>query len=223
MSEVVLKAELRKATGKMAKTVRRKGAIPGVFYAHGEENFVIEVPGPGLDPLIRTSETHIVDLQLEDGTSKKCILRDVQYDPVTDKPIHFDLQGLQENEELTVDIPIVLVGGPAKGVRDGGMVQHMIHRLQVSCLPKDIPGKIEINIGELDINDYVHVRDLSVPNATILENLDSAVVGVAPPTLVKEEEAAVPAEEAPLEPEVVGKGKKTEEGEEGESESEEKK
>ncbi len=76
------------------------------------------------------------------------------------------------------------------------MVQHMIHKLKVSCLPKDIPEKIEINIAELDINDFVHVRDLKVPNVTILENLESAVVGVMPPTVVKEEEVAAPAEEA---------------------------
>ena len=91
----------------------------------------------------------------------------------------------------------------------------MIHRLKVSCLPKDIPQRIELNISELDINHSIHVKELNVPNVTILENLDNPVVSIVPPTVVKEPEPAVVAEEAPKEPEVVGKGKKVEEGEEG--------
>jgi large subunit ribosomal protein L25 len=215
MSEIVLDAELRESTGKHAKYSRAKGMVPGVFYSRGEKNISIEVPSPALAPLIYTSETHIIDLRLKDGSSKKCILRDVQFDPVSDKPVHFDLQGLKENEKLTIEVPIVLTGGTPKGVKDGGMVQQMIHKLRVSCLPKDIPEKIEINIADLEINRSVHVRELQLPNVSILENLDNPIVGVMPPTLVKEAEAAPVVEEAAAEPEVIGKGKKPEEGEEG--------
>ncbi len=215
MSEIVLQAEVRTSTGKHARSARRAGMIPGVFYTRGEQNISIQVAEGTLDPLIYTSETHIIDLRLKDGTAKKCILRDVQYDPVSDHPIHFDLQGLRENEKVTVEVPIVLIGGTPKGVRDGGMVQHMIHRLKVSCFPKDIPDKIEVNIAELEINHFVHVSDLKLGDITILESPGSTIVGVMPPALVKEEEAA-PAEEVAAEPEVIGKGKKPEEGEEAE-------
>lgn len=213
MSEFVLNADIRQNTGKHAKYSRIAGKIPGVFYSRGEEAMNIEVEKLGLDPLIYTAETHVIDLRLKDGSAKKCILRDVQYDPVSDRPIHFDLQGLKENEKLTLEIPIVMTGGIPKGVREGGMVQQMIHKLKISCFPKDIPEKIEINIGELDINHSVHVRDLNIPNVTVLDNTDSAVVGIMPPTVVKEAEVVAPTEEAAKEPEVVGKGKKTEEGE----------
>jgi large subunit ribosomal protein L25 len=213
MSEFVLEAEIRENTGKHAKYARAAGMVPGVYYARGEESLNIQVPKVGLDPLVYTSETHVIDLRLKDGPPRKCILRDVQYDPISDRPIHFDLQGLKENERLTIEVPVVLTGGIPKGVRDGGMVQHMIHRLKISCLPKDIPEKVEINIAELGINHSVHVRELVIPNVTILEAADSAVVGVMPPTIVKEPEPAVVAEEAIKEPEVVGKGKKAEEGE----------
>jgi large subunit ribosomal protein L25 len=213
MSEFVLNADVRQNLGKRAKHSRLVGKIPGVYYARGEEAVNIEVEKLGLDPLIYTSETHVIDLRLKDGSAKKCILRDVQYDPVSDRPIHFDLQGLKENEKLTLEIPIVLTGGIPKGVRDGGMVQHMIHKLKLTCLPKDIPEKIEVNIGTLEINHSVHVRDLNVPNVTILDHADSAVVGIMPPTVVKEAEVAAVTEEATKEPEVVGKGKKPEEGE----------
>jgi large subunit ribosomal protein L25 len=215
MSEIVLNAEPRETTARTAKRMRNQGIVPGIYYARGEENVSIAVPAPSLDPLIHTSETHIIDLKLKDGSSRRCILRDVQYDPVSDLPVHFDLQGLKENEKLVIEVPIVLTGGTPAGVKDGGIIQHMIRTLKVSCLPKDIPGKIEINIEGLNINDAVHVKDLNVPNVTILENLESAVVGVMPPNVVKEEEVAAPAEEALAEPEVVGKGKKAEEGAEG--------
>jgi large subunit ribosomal protein L25 len=218
MSEITLNAEPRTALGKKAKLVRTEGKVPGVYYAHGEENLSIQVLGLSLNPLIYTSETHIVELKLQDGTSKKCILRDVQFDPVTDRPIHFDLQGLREDEELTIEAPVTLIGGPASGVREGGMLQHFIHKLKVSCLPKDIPGKIEVDVSTLQINNFLHVRDLNIPNVTILDNPDAPVVGVVPPTVQKEAEPAAEVTEELQEPEVVGKGKKTEE-EEGEEEA----
>ncbi len=214
MSDFVLNAEKRETLKGHAKRARRNGLVPGVYYTHGEPSITIAVPQLSLMPLVRTSETHIIDLHVGDGEVKKCILKDVQYDPVTDLPVHFDLQGLREHEKLTVEVPIVLIGGTPAGVRDGGMLQHMIHKLRVSCLPKDIPQKVEIDVSALGINDSVHVSNLNLPNVTILENAESAIVGVMPPALVKEEEVAAPTEEEAMkEPEVVGKGKKAEEGE----------
>jgi large subunit ribosomal protein L25 len=215
MAEVILHAAVREKLKKQAKLSRWEGQIPGVYYTRGENSINIQVEAANLDPLVFTSETKVIDLKLPDGVSRKAIIKDVQFDPVSDRPIHFDLQGLHENEKLTLEIPIVLTGGIPKGVRDGGMLQHMVHKLRVSCLPKDIPQKIEISVADLDINDFVHVRDLNVSNVTVLENADTSLVGVLPPTVTKEAEAAPVAEEAMKEPEVVGKGKKAEEGEEG--------
>jgi large subunit ribosomal protein L25 len=215
MSEVVLNAEVREQTGKKAKRARGEGKVPGVFYAHGEANINIKVPMLDLAPLLYGSETHIVDLRLSDGTAKRAIVRDVQYDAITDRPIHFDLQGVHAGEKLTIEVPVVLTGGIPVGVRNGGILQHSIHKVEVSCLPVDIPGKIEIDISGLEMNHSVHVRDLKIPNVTILENMDASVVGVIPPTVVKEPEPGVAAVEEAVEPEVVGKGKKAEEGEEG--------
>jgi large subunit ribosomal protein L25 len=215
MQEVVLEADLRKSMKKHAKYSRAKDMIPGVYYAHGEGNINIEVPKLSLEELVFTSQTRIIDLHLKDGTSKKCILRDVQFDPVSDKPIHFDLQGLKENERLTVEIPVTLVGGVPAGVRDGGMLQQFVHKLKISCLPKDMPQRIEIQVAELGINHFVHVSDITMPNITILDNAENAVVGVMPPHIVKEEVPAEAVAEEVKEPEVVGKGKKVEEGAEG--------
>jgi large subunit ribosomal protein L25 len=212
MSEILLNAEVRTTTGKAAKRVRWEGKIPGVYYAHGEKNIPIQVPKLSLDPLIYTSETHVIDLRVGD-VMKKAILRDLQFDPVTDRAIHFDLQGLREDEEVTLEVPVVLTGGTPVGVREGGLLQLIMHKIKVSCLPKYIPGKVEVNVANLAINKSIHVKELTIPNVTVLDAPDDPVVAVVPPTVVKEatEEAAVVAEAA-KEPEVVGKGKKPEEG-----------
>jgi large subunit ribosomal protein L25 len=216
MSEVVLNAQLREAVGKKAKLVRTSGNVPGVYYSHDEKNLNIQVPYTSLAPLVFTSKASVIELKISDGTSKKCIIRDVQFDPVSDRPVHFDLQGLREDEELTLSIPVVLVGGTPKGVREGGLLQHMMHKIEVQCLPRHIPEKIEVNVSELDINMSVHVKEIAIPNVTILDSMDSTVVAVLPPVVEKvptPEEVAATAEAAAAEPEVLAKGKKAEEGE----------
>jgi len=212
MSEIVLKGQTRTITKKNARRARKAGNIPGIYYSHGETNIAIEVQPLGLKPLVYTSETHVIDLRLENGNSKKCILRDIQFDPVSDLPIHFDLQGLKDDEELTIEVPIVLSGGIPKGVRDGGMLQHIVHRLRIVCLPKDIPEKVELNVGDLEINSFIHVRDLKIPNVTILDNPENSVLGVLPPNVEKAPEVVAEVAPSAAEPEVVGKGKKPEEG-----------
>jgi large subunit ribosomal protein L25 len=214
MSEVVLEAEVRTRTGKRTKAMRRSGKIPGVYYSRGENNIHVAATPLGLKPLIYTSETHIVSLKLNSGESKTCVLRNVQFDPVSDLPIHFDLQGVKADEELTIEVPVMLNGVP-KGVKDGGTVQHVMHRLKVSCLPKFIPEHVEINIAELGINQSIHVRDIKVDNVKILESESSTIVAVVPPTVLKEETPADAAATVLTEPEVIAKGKKLEEGEEG--------
>jgi large subunit ribosomal protein L25 len=223
MSELVLTAEVRKDVGKQAKRVRSEGKVPGIYYSHGEPNVPVALPELSLRPLIRTSATHVINLKLNDGTSHQCILREVQFDPVTDRPIHFDLFGLRENETVTIKVPVV-VKGTAQGVKDGGILQHILHYVRVSCLPKFIPDRIEVDVTNLLMNHSVHVKDLSIPNVKILENETGAVVAVVPPTILKEAEVAPTAEgvaavaAAPAEPEVIAKGKKPEEGAEGEAE-----
>lgn len=215
MAEITLQAESRTGTSRKSRALRREGMIPGIYYLSGEANIPITVSQKALQPLIYTTESHIVSLKLADGAEKKCILRDVQYDPVTDDPIHFDLQGLRENEEITLEIPIVIIGGTPQGVRDGGVLQQSIRKLKISCLPKHIPSHIDINAEKLTINEFIHVGDLKVENITVLANEDDTILGVIPPTVEKEPTPEVPVEEEAAEPEVIAKGKKPEEGEEG--------
>ena len=221
MRELTLTAEVRTQLGKHVNSLRRQGIIPGVYYIHGEDNIPIMIPEKSLRPLIHTLETHIINLKLNSGVDKNCILRDIQFDAVTDKPIHFDLQGLREDEKITLEVPIVITGGIPVGVREGGVLQQIIHRLKIACLPKFIPEHIEVNVENLKINNFVHVSDLMVENVTILENENNSIVGIMPPTVEKEPTPEVVAE-APAEPEIIGKGKKVEEGAETEGSTEKK-
>src|SRR5579871_3783348 len=104
MREIILEGEVRTQRGKGTRSLRRNGFVPGVFYVHGEENIPITVLEKSLKSLIQTTEAHVISLKLKDGSGKNCILRDVQFDPVTDKPIHIDLQGLREDEEITIEV-----------------------------------------------------------------------------------------------------------------------
>ncbi len=212
MAEINLNADLRETIGKKVGALRRKGSIPGIFYQHGEKNISILVNERNLSKLIHSTETHLINLKFNDGNELKCIIRDFQMDPVTERPLHVDFQGIRADEKLTLEIPVVIVGGSPQGVKDGGILQHIAHKLKVSCYPKDIPEHIEINAENLLINQSIHVSDIKTENYEILDSETLTILAILPP-LVEKAPAALE-EEAVTEPEVVGKGKKTEEEEE---------
>ncbi len=172
MAELTLQATIRKETGrKYAKAARRMEQVPGVFYTGNTKNVAIQVKRLDLRPVIYTSEMRVINLKLDDGSENRCILKDVQFDPVTDQVVHFDLIGLVAGEKLKVEVPIVL-HGTSIGVRGGGILQHMLHHVEIECLPVDIPQHIEINIENLAIGDTVRISDISMPGITI--HLDPA-------------------------------------------------
>ncbi len=215
MSEVTLQATIRKEPGKATKAMRREGNVPGIFYGHGLKNIPLSVPEKTLRPLYATTATHVISLMLDDGSSYPCILKDIAFDPVTERPLHFDLFGLNPDEKVTIEVPVRLTGGTPQGVREGGILQHVLHKVRVSCFPKDIPEMFELDVAGLAINTAIHVSDLPAGNVDILEDLRSTVVAVIPPVVEKvaEPTAEVAPEEGAVEPEVIGKGKKEDEEE----------
>jgi large subunit ribosomal protein L25 len=230
MALLTLNAKKREdLAGSSTKSNRKVGNIPGVFYYRGIPSIPIYVKDVNLNPFVYTSEVNIINLVIEGiTTSYNCILKDIQFDPVSDKPIHFDLFGISEDEKIKIEIPVKLVGAPV-GVKDGGVIQHNVHKVEVECFPKDIPSHIEVNIEHLKIGDGVKVGELVHENFEILDNPDVMLVAVVPPTIEKEPEVApvegeVAAEGEPAEPEVIAKGKKEEAEEEaGEKEKEKEK
>ena len=221
MAEIIVKAEKRTDLKRSdSKQLRKAGMIPGIYYVEGR-NIPIKASELALRPLIFSSESHIVSLQIE-GEEKpfSCILKDVQYDPIKTKPIHFDLLGLKEGETITIEITVKL-NGTAEGIKEGGMVQHNLHKLEVECLPQNIPSHIDLDITNLKIGDSIKVRDIKIENVTILNDENASVVSVVPP-VVEEKPAEVVEEAAVAEPEVISKGKKEEVVDEKEKEKEKK-
>ena len=211
MSEQKVNLATRTETGKqVAKKLRREGRVPGVYYHHGDEIMLFSIDRKELQRLLG-QETTVVDITFDGKSEKKCIIREVQFDPLTNQPIHVDLMGVTLTEKITVDVPIHLMGTP-KGVKDdGGVLQHHVREIEIECLPTDIPEHIEVDVSHLKIGDVVHASDISVEKVKILADPETVIANVVPPRVV--ETVAVEAEEGEeaAEPEVVGK---KEEGEE---------
>ena len=214
MAEVTLKAEKREVKKGDAKKMRREGVIPGIYYLHGSDPVHIQVTVNDIKPIVYTSETRIAKLLIEGEEDRECILKDVTFDPVSDKILHFDLLGITRGETLQLEIPISLVGKPV-GVKEGGVLQHSLHRIDIECLPKDIPEHIEVDVSHLAMGDSVKVGDLNLENITIFNSEDSIIASIiAPRSEVEEEDELLAEDEESAEPEVIGKGKQDEEEEE---------
>lgn len=210
MAELTLKAKKRTEFKKsVSKQMRKSGLIPGVFYGGGEKNLHIAVDELALRPAVYTSESYIINLVIE-GEEKpySCILKNVQFGPLTDKPIHFDLLGLKEGEKINLEVTVVIKGA-AIGIKEGGILQHTLHKIEVECLPQHIPSHIEVDISNLNIGDSIKIGDIKLEGVEFKLDNNAAVVSIVPPTAEKPTEEAVE-EAATAEPEVISKGKKEE-------------
>ncbi|MCR4416163.1 MAG: 50S ribosomal protein L25 [Ignavibacteria bacterium] len=214
MAQVTLQGIKRELKTKGYLTeLRKNGYVPAVYYAHGEENIFLAVPENKLKHIVFSPETYLINLEIEGVGQKTCILKEFQLDPVTDKIVHVDFHGLKAGEKVNVEVMVHLIGTPI-GVREGGIIQHSLHKIEIECLPTEIPEKIDVDISNLKIGDALHVKDLDLPSYRILTNPEATIITIVPPALHKEEaagEGAAPTEQA--EPEVIQKGKKTEEEE----------
>ena len=212
MEKVTLKCNVRKSITKSSRSeLRRNGRIPGIYYSKHGSPIAVDVLEKEIHPLVYTTETHLISLHLDSKEELDCVIKDVQFDPITDKIVHFDLLGLTSGETFQLEVPVQFHGSPV-GVKEGGVLQTLLHKLEIECLPKDIPQRIDINIQDLKLGDAIHVKDLKLENLTVLNPEDSVIVAVTHP---KAEEAAPAegAEEGPKEPEVIGKEKSEEEEE----------
>lgn len=215
MESTKLKALERKDFSKSGtKKLRKEGSIPGVFYSRNNKPIHIDVPDKAINPLVFTSKTHLISLELEGHEQYECIIKDVQFDPVTDRVIHFDLFGLTKGEKITLEVPVQLVGSPI-GVKEGGVLQHVMHKVEVNCLPSNIPEHIVVDVSGLKLGDSIHIGDLQLADIEFTDPNESLVVQVTHAKI--REEAAPIAEgvaEEPTEPEVISKGKQEEKEEE---------
>lgn len=211
MEKVVLKANIRNNRTKSdTKIIRKNSRVPGVFYLKNHDTLSIDVPESSINPLVYTADTHVISLQIDGYDEFECVIKDVQFDPVSDKVVHFDLLGLTKGEKFQLEVPLRFQGSPI-GVKEGGIIQQVLHKLEIECLPKDIPQHLDINITELKLGDSLHVKDVSFPDLTILNPEDSVIVAITHPKVEVEKTTEEILSEEEAQPELIGKEKEEEE------------
>lgn len=217
MQAVELRAELRTGSGKeAARSLRRAGKFPAVFYGPKRETLAIEIDTREFRLRISSLEgSHLIRLASTstDLNDKMALVKESQHHPVTGAIVHADLYEVDMAATIRVPVPLHFVG-KAEGVVLGGILQPVRREIEVECLPTDIPEYIEVDVTGLNIHDAVHVSTVVLPaGVSALYETDFAVVTVLPPTVEaapsgEAEAAAVPAEgEAPK-----GEGEEAKEG-----------
>jgi len=211
MLEIALDIETRKEKGKQyTKKLKKEGQIPGVYYFRGKENIPFIVEQKQVQSLAG-HESGLITVNVDGKQEKKCIIREIQYDPINAKPIHIDLMGILLTEKVTVSVPIHLTGTP-EGVKNaGGILQHVAREIEIQCLPGDIPQNIELDVAHLNIGDSAHLSDITLDKIEFMGEQDMVIATVSAPRIVEEEVVAEEEEEVTAEPEVITKAEEEEE------------
>jgi len=222
MATVDLKGEVRTAVGKAeAKRLRRALRIPGIVYGGPQGPLPVVVNPHELLSALEAGENVLINLSLrgtEGDQTRTVILKELQRDPVKERPLHADFMEVSLERKIRVEVPLVLAGESVGVKGKGGILERPLRQLFVECLPLNIPERITLDVSALDIGDAIHVRDLTVGEGVrILEDAGRVVALVVAPAA---EEVAAPVEEKPAEPEVVGKKEKAEAETEAEAEAE---
>lgn len=192
MSTFEIEVARREGKGKkIAAGLRREGRVPGVFYTHGKEAVSISVAAVDLSTLLRKGgRSHLIKLVSSDKSlgGQHVLLKELQRDAVRDTLIHIDLQGVALSEAVHLQVPIRFEGKPV-GEDRGGVTEHSLQSLDISCRADSIPSEVVVDVRGLDIGDTLHAGDLPLPKGVTLHGDASAVVvHVAAPR--KAEEAA---------------------------------
>lgn len=194
-----LRATQRNTVGKSpARALRRQGLVPAILYGPKRDSLPLTISPMDLDKIYKTSgsEQVILNLVIENGDTQNVtvLVKEVQASPVTRQYLHIDFLEISLDEEIVVNVPVEVIG-KSKGVERGGFLQLVRHELEISCLPTNMPDKIEVDITDLDIGDAIHVGDIAVDDKiTILDDADYTVLTVVAPA-VEGEELAEEAEE----------------------------
>ena len=215
-----LQVATRTATGKgAARSLRREGKVPGVIYGHGREAEAVTIDKSALNKTLFgiSAGTTILDVAVDGRVPVKALIREIQRDSLRPAEIiHLDLYEVRSDEEITLAVPIRLIGIP-DGVRNfGGVLDHVLRELEVEVLPSNIPDHVDLDVTALTIGHSLFVRDVKVENAKVLNDPDTPICTVVAPRT--EEAPAVVEEVVTTEPELIRKPKPEGE-EEGEAES----
>lgn len=185
------------------RRLRAQGIVPANVYGHAIDPVPISVNADTVHRIVR-SGAHVVDLELGDDV-QKMLLKDVQWDTFSAHIMHVDFQRIDQNERVTVEVPIHF-RGTAPGVVAGGVLEQPHHVVEIECLAVEIPDHLEVRISSLQIGDVMYVSDLvDVPvGVTILTSPEAVLVSIIDPATFEAEEEEAVAEGEDVEPALVG-------------------
>ena len=194
MENLVLNIEKRQELGKGgARKLRREGYIPGILYSPHKDD--PEIPVKILRKefhkvFSKDAEHHVLNLNLE-NEEIMAVIKEIQRDPIKSDVLHVDFFKVFKGEKVMVEVPIELVG-ESKGVKKGGILEHLLREIEIEAIPSQIPEVIEVDITDLDLGDTFMVGDLKLPEGVEpVTSLETAIVSILAPTKGGEEEEEV--------------------------------
>jgi large subunit ribosomal protein L25 len=201
-----IQVQVREQLGKRnTRRLRRGGSVPAVLYGHGLENLNLAIPADEIDAAVRHGSRLV---NLAGAVNDRAFIRELQWDTFGLHLVHVDLTRVSEHEMVEVHVQIEL-RGEAPGVREGGVISHLIHELSIECEVTSIPEKIHVNINHLKLEGKITIGDLELPPGVKVDADPEEIVVECVVPAAEEEEAVG---EGAAEPEVIGR--KKEEGEE---------
>jgi large subunit ribosomal protein L25 len=191
MKTITIEGQLRTGNGKTAtRQIRSQELVPGVIYGGAQEvNFA--APAAAFKPLVYTPDFQIAEVKVGDKTYR-CIMKDLQFDKVTDALLHIDLLELVEDKKVIATIPIKYTGTPV-GVKEGGKLVIKMKSLKVKTYPRYLKENIEVNIDKLELHGNVRVEDVKVDHYEIMNSPRIPIASVQTTRELKVEESAAPA------------------------------
>jgi len=219
MKSVSLKAYPRtlvKRNG--AKKIRHAGRVPAVIYGRQSAPQILEVTAKEMENLIHrsASENILVDLSIDGNDSAKrlALVQEIQHHPLTGKLVHLDLHEVRADEKVAVTVPVESVGEAAGVKTGGGVLEHVLFKLKVRALPKDLPEALIVDVSSLEIGQSIHIGDIQPPEGVELVGEKKVVVisVAAPVTEAQEAAADAAATTGPAEPEMIKEKKEGEAG-----------
>ena len=213
MEDIKLIAKKRDQEGSSnARRMRNAGSLPAVIYGEEKKPVSVELNAHNFEQILHhsASESMLINVALEGESDFSVLVKDVQHHPVTSDLLHVDLMRVAANKPIEVEITLDLVG-EAAGVKAGGSLEHILHSIELECLPGDLVDSFEVDVSALEIGDSLTVADLKLGGKfTLLVEEDAIVAHVAAPRAEEEEEEEGAEGAAGTEPEVITEKKEEE-------------
>jgi len=194
MADIVLNLESRDRTGTGgARAARREGLVPGVLYGGTDKPVAVAIKANEFRKALFTGKLagHVVTIK-EGGKTGKAVAKAIQFHPVSDQPVHFDLYRVTAHQEIKISVPVHLVGGDVSpGLKRGGAVTYAYHEVEVLAHADEVPESIEADISALDIGAQIHISAFKLPKGvTPVDKSDFVVASITGTSAQASEDAA---------------------------------